>query len=520
MSTTGECDVGDFNCGTQYGYGASGTASDYLSLCRDCPLSEGVLTVGQCMGTVCAGLLNNGSCPSGTTLCTSRYASGVFPAAIDNGATTFLAAVNDAGGPLLFLWNNGTHAGDLFGYQSNTFPVVRWMNSVVGTNGLYDGTTTATFDDTNCVGIQGAHNHFAVVEHPSYLSGDTVSSNDYPAGLTVAALQAWCGVVGADCSSATSARRWLCVDSGQSIEATTTQSCRLRQAWVDNYLTYNNAQGQSTGFFGGTTALQVAPDCASWVSGLDPDSWCQRREAFTGCVIARSSSHTATMSVETQGDTFYGVVPGDGWTLLDTRDVANCSVVCASNVSCVAWHSGDTCSLYSASAWTFETGALTDTVGSVFPVTGGFLVPRTRAGPTIDMPTGSIGTTYEVTGMEVFVTTPNALTTAQAGEYSNVSCGGYFLYHGGIGVASTHRIDVASCDIVSNVSAYETTEHTFPLKPLIVRLVFSEPVWVLGSLSENWATGYGTGIFTEGTSGDTLIGRGRGLRGEIGRAHV
>jgi hypothetical protein len=514
VSTTGDCAEGNFNCGTQFGYGATGTPSTFLGLCKGCPTANGILTVGQCMGDICKGINNDGTCPTGTVLCASRYDAGVFPAAVDKSTdvASFQLALEAAGGALQFLWHNGT-AGDLFGFQTGT----RWMASTVSTRGLRSATgTSATFDGVHCVGAYGANNRFATLESPAYLRGGTVATDAYPGSLTTEALNEWCGA--ADCVAPTSARRWLCIDAGQSINTPSPQTCALREEWVDNFVSYTNPLGKKVGYYGGTTSRKVSPDCASWVSGLDPDAWCQRRNAFTGCVISRVGVHTETMSTVTKGDVFRGVLPG-AWTSTGPNPIPmtidDCTATCLASVPCVAWHhNGTHCEGFSDADWVLSTGGVNDTVGSAFPVTGGFLVPRTSAGPVVEMDVGTVARTYPVSGIELFAVTDRTVPHAHY-KTGSVACTGTFFYYGtsGSSVVRLLNTSVTACSIVSDVSAYETDAHKFPAKPLVVRVLFSAVV--LGLLTEDWGKGFGTFTYSQGTSGNTTTGRGRGLRGVL-----
>jgi len=514
VSPTATCTDGDFNCGTQFGFG-DGDRDDYSRLCTVCTTP----TVGQCTDSTgaCSGLLNNGSCVFGSTLCTTRAPAYVFPSEITAGS--FASAISRAGGPLVFLWNGG---GDLFGKQTTTatsgFPnISRWVVSAVSQTSTIDDTSvSATYDTVHCNGVFGPDKQFFVVETPNYLRGDTTASADFPGSLTEDALDAWCSVPLTDCSRGI--RRALCIDSGQSIDTPTPERCRLRREWVSDYTTYTNAKGQKIGLYSGTSARRVSPDCASWVSGLDPDSDCQRRDAFTGCVISRVGLHEETLLDGT--NLWRGVTPTSDWTVVGTGNVTTCSDQCSWNAQCVAWHTtSTTCTLYNESKWTFLEGSPTDRVGSAYAVTGGILVPRTHAGPVFEMLTASVQQVYNVSGIELFVMSADPpQTTAKVGQYTNVTCSGVLQYYGSSDGSSAVQLlnTTATCTSLVDPTLFESSAHKFPAPPLIVRVEFGTPVWMLGLLAEDWnADGYVTGVYNEGVTGNTSIGRGRGLRGVL-----
>lgn len=527
LDPTGDCEANDFNCGTQFGYDVSmSDATSFLHLCKGCGDLGDKLSVGQCMGDVCVGLLKNGSCPWGTTLCASTYASGVFPGAIDANVSvgSFIEAVNSLGGPLFFIWNNGTHTADLFGVQTYTFPIQRWMPSTLPTDHSLGPNPSLTFDGVHCVGVYNPTKTLAILESPAYLRGDTAATERFPAGLTEDALQAWCGY-GTDCSSPTSIRRWLCIDAGQSID-TFTQQCALRRSWVDSYNTYEDDNGATSGYYGSPTSHEVFPDCQSWVSGLDPDSWCQRDDAFTGCVISRVNVHSASMSTDNQGEQFEGVVPND-WTELGVISAFTseaCQASCNANASCVAWHYRTACTLYSSGgSWEMDAGIASesaydivgDTVGTLFPITGGFLVPRVQAGPVLEQNIPLVASAYLVTGIDLFIMDPNGPTALYTPD-TTVSCSGELLYYGVVDESTVTGVKSASitgCSVLTNVSIYESTLHKFASTPLIVRVNVSTAL-VIGLLSES-TNGFQTSFYSQGVTGDTSIGNGRGLRGVL-----
>lgn len=528
VRTNSQCDAPDFNCGTQFGFEAySDDEPSFLQLCRSCPPQNGVLTVGQCQNVYCMGILDNGSCPFGSSPCDNTYDSGIFPSAIDADVNvpSFVTAVNNMGGAVEFVWFDGIQSGYLFGKQTTSLPLLRWMVSTVSIDSMFtDGVPSVTLDETNCVGVFGPEYRFMSVEHPSYLSEGTQSNSLFPAGLTLDALQAWCAFENSECVSPWSVRRWVCIDSGQTINGPATSQCQLRQAWVDEYMQYTDVDGSNNGYYGGANERIYAPDCLSWVSGLDPDTWCQRGDAFTGCVLTKTTRHSSTLSMETVRDTFYGVVPS-GWTSVGTSassTALNCQDWCVMNANCIAWHFDGVCTGYNVTnAWEMSTGSVNDVVGTVFPITGGFFVPRVGAGPVNEMETGNIVSVYDVEGINVYVVSDDVNPITVVYENNTVSCSGTFFYYGIDATSSIVRllnVSINSCAVITNVSAFETQSHTFPVQPLMVTVGF-DTVKVVGMLSTDIESatgdGLGTATYSQGTTGDTLIGRGRGLRGVL-----
>jgi len=395
----------------------------------------------------------------------------------------------DAGQGTSFIWYNGT-THDFF----DSMPSM--MSTITGDRPVPD--------PVHCIGLYGPGNTYATVELPNYLRGNTVLLDDEPGSLVEEALDAWCGA--GDC---TGNRQWLCVDKGQSI-FTSLQQCRLRRSWVSTFYTYKNAVGKSVSYYGDTTTAQLMPDCASWVSGIDDDSACQN-DAFTGCVITRVGRHVASMGDGT-GDVFRGSVPTQAWTPFATSNqsvYSDCQAACIANAKCIAWYYNTNCTFYDTTDWSLDTGTVDTTVGSAFPITAGFFVPRTNAGPVNEILAGDVLTTYAVTGIDLF-TTSNGITIKQS-QYNASECFGTFYYYGGSPIM-LRNTSVTGCSILTNISAYVTKLHTFPATPLIVRVTFSE-VQVVGLLTEG--IGFNADIYTDGVTGDTVNGKGRGLRGAL-----
>lgn len=475
IRTNSTCDDGDFNCGSQFTH----EDAAFYNLCQNCPTIS-VPTVGQCKNAICLGILNNGSCPQGASLCTITHNS--FAA----GQGSLLDAVGDG---TEFLWYNGT--------THNFFENLPSMMSTV--------TADLTVPDpVHCTAVTGPENTYANVEKSKYLTGNTLLNNG-PGGLTEAALEAWCGA--GDC---TANRQWLCVDKGQSL-FNSAQQCRLRRSWTSTYYSYYNALKVKVGYYGDTSTAQLMPDCASWVSGIDDDSACQNSE-FTGCVISRVGRHLASMTTNAGGDFFRGSMPTSAWTLFGSSlqpTYNECQKACFNIGLCIAWyHDNTTCFYYNSTDWSFQTGTVNSTAGSVAPITGGFFVPRTNAGPVFEMLSSDVLPVYDVSGMDVFASR-NGITV-QFKDYKAVNCFGTFYYYGGSPIM-LRNTSVTSCSIVSNISAYETPKHTFPTKPLIVRVTFAARV--VGFLTEG--TGFDADIYTQGVTGDTINGKGRGLRGAL-----
>jgi hypothetical protein len=145
----------------------------------------------------------------------------------------------------------------------------RWIPDVV----TVSGGTASTYDAVNCVEVQGTGAGgvpwLGIVENPSYLSTSALPlSDDFPGGITEAALEAWCG--SGDCLAVGSARRWLCNDALQTNVRPEGGGCTLRRIERATYSTYTDPQGNKRGTYSSTSRPELVPDCYSWVRPPPP----------------------------------------------------------------------------------------------------------------------------------------------------------------------------------------------------------------------------------------------------------
>jgi len=597
------CDTLDFNCGTYYGWMRNQTSSQslatstssYLRLCTGCALTEefSSRTVGQCQkdGGMCAGVDDGGDCPGPYALCDAVYATGTPPAYADlvegvfSGTDTFRSSVARIGAATAFLWKADGRVYDLFGvwYDPGQLEVgptavltqrlARWIPDVFGFQDLAtrSGGTGApqrvatTYDPVNCLPAFARVDStylMSTVESPTYLSTRATTGVFFPTSITEAGLEAWCASSpGGICDAA---RKWWCVDLGQTLVQTTTSSlCVLRRQWASMYTQYTTTSGTTAGSFSKATA-KVFPNCYAWVSGIDADTDCQDPRRFTGCVLTETTRHwassvDASMSkgfVDTGAEVWHGArFNGTGTDLCDTTDctavsAVTCRSVCVSHARCSTWAlEGGVCTVYSDVTWPRRTdgsnaaliqGGVNDSVGLWSGgASFGMPVPRVHMGPTVSsMAPSQLGRLYSVTGADFFVLgVSNASHEAATAPFGAFTCNGTSLSHpAGVNAAVTpctfpagsqlvyHGPD-AENDVVSaidlttgvmltraQIAEYTQFRHTFAVTPQMMRVDVSASV--LGVLEEEFDIGFESTVFSDDnvTTGHN-IGRGRGLRG-------
>lgn len=483
----GVCGEHEFNCGTYYGWLPNMTTSELgvamfvkpsavLSrLCGGCNITNGVQTVGQCRedgGTMCSGVLNNGECATGYSLCTTgTFAFGTPPAyalarsgivvatdTFESAVLSLLNGIETVGSVFVWRGNDTDTAYDLFGVRypnivqqvgpsDSAFLPIRWLPDVYGLDQV--GTTTAavperivtTYDPVNCVPMYGQIETagasvyaLSTVETPAYLATTAQASINYPGGLTEAALESWCGkstIRGCDAP-----RRWWCIDVGQTlVPSTEPAQCVLRRQWRSQFKTYSNSLDQLVGTFS-DTKKDVWPDCYAWVSGLDADWACQHPTKFTGCVITTTNRHyassaqqSASSSSSAAANQTSGIMGDDGgevWlnslfngTAFATYTGVNSSSVCAFNCTrttkCRVWSYTSlftSCFQYDLVSDPFALVTVEGwTTGmSSGAASAGLAVPRVHSGPVYQaVEPGHTGTLFEVTGADFFVTNGGTL---------------------------------------------------------------------------------------------------------------
>jgi hypothetical protein len=516
--------VGDFNCGTYFGWFPNNpipSPFNYSTVCSSCESTQpaGIPTVGQCKNDTghCAGFDHVlDECPVGFTRCTDVNPPGTtigitFP---DNTVITNLIT-KSTGFPYVFSTDGVTY--DLYGVMYNNR---RWVPDVVGVTSTtildlgVPSATVADWDKVNCLPVYGypagAAYTLNMVEIPSYLSVETVPiSPDKPAGITEAAIRAWCSSdAGAPCDLA---RKWWCIDLGQDTDHSLSSAiCVLRTARYSVYSEIDAGGGKKSGTFTRGPSV-IHPRCSAWVSGIDLDSECQDPSRFTGCVITETNRHWSSVTDSEVGEMWPGVYYTRTENLivsgLAATDRVACSKLCATSSQCGIWVYDTTCALYMVGPLEFEPriGSTTGTRGGA---SFGVPIPRTHTGPVLpSISTYEIQNTYSVTGATFFVMNQNGSTAPwQAGvPNTTLSAGNKLVYFNGTGLQIL-SLDGANVTISPPMDGIRVT-------PLMVTVSFT-PVNILGLLQTEFATGFQSVLFSDdNTTSGANLGRGTGIRG-------
>ena len=488
-------------------------------------------TIGQCIDdtNTCAGINATGQCPASYTICTTRYGIGALP-------RRYEPAVGDTWGTDIFTWRDA--GGDVFDLLGSHYEIdgveTRWIPDIYGyqspvyTSGGGDPLAVATTIDTvNCEvrfgKVKTDHHVMFTVEKAAYLRDDSTTPS-----LTETGLSAWCAGTGKAC---TPDKRWWCEDVGQSTTTTLLKTqCVLRRGHQSAYTTNNVATGGKSGSFD-TFKVVVTPDCASWVSGIDPDTACQHPLLFTGCVITETDQHAASSVDDGTGYDIWNSTVYYGTYVSHSGSVANssqeCRTECGQATGCTVWQFElpDTCTVFVTTAqlspgnFVYEENHTTGTMGGYYSY--GMPVPRLHTGRTSPTPVQrGIGSLYNVNGAEFYVMESGAtvpFSTSILGTVTLAS-GSKMVYFGTNSLDDS--VDILDLDDIgvtvldkSEVAAYEINGGKFLRTPAMVKIKFG-PVEVLGMIDESKSDGFGTSVLADDnhTNGAPL-GRGRGFRG-------